>query len=67
MEERLIELESKLSFQEDGLQQLSDVLVKQQNRLDALSRLVGQLQEQLQDLAETQRGHGGESEKPPHY
>ena len=45
--ERLTELEIKLSFQDDALEQLNAVIVRQQQELDQLRRAVHSLQLQL--------------------
>lgn len=70
MQDRLIELESKFSFQEDSLQELNEVLIKQQRQLDEMRQLVESLRERIADL-EAGGGDGGApapgSERPPHY
>lgn len=62
---RIEALESRLAHLEQGLQELSDALYRQQRELDAL-RLRNQ-----QLLAETEAGAPGASltsfERPPHY
>jgi|TARA_B100002003_G_scaffold243129_1_gene267127 SlyX protein len=39
VEEMLVELQTKLSFQEDLLQQLNTVVTRQQNQIDELRRI----------------------------
>lgn len=58
-------LETKVAFQEDALQQLSDALVAQQARIDRLEARLAMLAEQLERQAEA-GGSLGE-EPPPHY
>ena len=67
--DRLTELEIKASFAEDLLDQLNQVIVRQQRQIDLLSREVGELRQQQQSAAE-----GGPAafrslrdELPPHY
>ena len=67
-EHRLIDLESRFSFQEETIRELSDALVRQQQRLDRLEASLNVVVEQLQ------RGDAGddapqkpEDERPPHY
>ena len=66
IEQRLTDLEIKASFNEDLLDQLNQVIVRQQQQLDALVREVSHLQ-----LQSTQAASGGLSnardELPPHY
>jgi SlyX protein len=61
---RVEALETKLAFQEDALQQLSDALVAQQARIDRLEAQVALLAEQL---AQAEPGGLGGDERPPHY
>ena len=66
-EKRLIKIETKLAFQEETSEQLSEVLRDQQSQLDTLSRSVRELAariEQFEKLAETDQVP---DEKPPHY
>lgn len=70
MQEKIIELETKYSFQEDLLQELNKQVIRQQRLLDAVLDEVQRLKEQL---AELQAGNSqdenqiGADEKPPHY
>ena len=69
MKERLIELETKFSYQEGLLLDLNDIVAKQQRQLDDLITEVSGIKEQLQDAAErgSAEGHDEQDEKPPHY
>ena len=69
MEEKLIELETKFSYQEDLLSDLNDIVAKQQLQLDELITEMSGIKEQLQDAAErgSAEGHEEQDEKPPHY
>ena len=65
-DQRLIELETRIAFQEDTIQQLSDVIYRQQKQIDKLEQICKLLGERLQDMA------AGDfinpvDEKPPHY
>lgn len=62
---RLESVETKLAFQEDALQQLSDVLVAQQARLDRLEAQLAALREQVR--GQEGEGAGVGDEPPPHY
>jgi len=63
---RLTELEIKASFTEDLLDQLNQVIVRQQQQIDGLIRELGHLKQQSSDA-----GSGGfrslRDELPPHY
>ena len=58
-------LETKLAFQEDALQELSDALVAQQARMYRLEARIELLTEQLAHQAES--GGGSSEQPPPHY
>ncbi len=64
-EARITELEIRVAFQEDTINQLNDALVAQQTRVDALERRVGML---LDSLKRMQDGADPFAhEPPPHY
>ena len=65
--ERLVGIETKLSFQEQTADQLSDVLRDQQSQLDALRRTVEGLSERLGQIEKNGFGEPPSDEKPPHY
>jgi len=70
-EQRLIEIETKIVYQEDTITQLNDVIYKQQNQIDALELLTQQLLVRVRDLSESasspHAGDFGGDERPPHY
>ncbi len=68
-EERLIELETKLSFQEDTLRVLNDVVTAQQAQIERLEQICRQLAERLARGAEPEGAFKGgpADEVPPHY
>lgn len=66
-EERLIEIETRLVYQERMLRELSDVVWEQQKRLDRLEELVKFLGARLDELAQTLSASATKNEKPPHY
>lgn len=66
--ERLIDIETKLAFQEDTVQALNDVVCRQQKQIDQLEAQVRRLAERLKQLAEAQTPASPPlDEKPPHY
>lgn len=66
MEARLIEIEIKLSYAEDTLDELNRTVFRQQEQIDRLQQLVIRLSNQLQDMAPPERRDMSE-ERPPHY
>ena len=70
MHDRIIELETKFSFQEDTLLELNEVIIRQQRQLDELALKMSRMAAQLEDvLAQRQDGQPSSvvDEKPPHY
>ena len=67
MENRIIELESRLAFQEDTIQELNDIVSNQQNLLHQLSSEIMKLKEQLTDLTPANIADESEETPPPHY
>jgi SlyX protein len=65
-EERITQLEIKLSYTEDLLETLNDMVVKQQDQIDLLLRELVQLRRQASDDGST-RQHSPRDELPPHY
>ena len=65
-EERLTELEIKASFNEDLLDQLNQVIVRQQQEIDWLLRGVRQLKQHLPD-GNSASSQQPADELPPHY
>lgn len=67
MEDRLIELETRLAFQDDTLQALNAVVVRQQQEIDRLTRDLEALKTELRALAPALVAGRGEETPPPHY
>ena len=65
-ERRLVELETRVAFQEDHIQELSRSLGHQQQLLERLASEVSQLRRQIRAL-EVQQSEDGADEPPPHY
>lgn len=66
-ENRIIELETKLAYQEDLIQELNKTVFAQQKRLDQLEAAYKYLLAQTQDLSEISSTGKSMDEKPPHY
>jgi SlyX protein len=67
-EERLIDLETKISFQEDQIEELNKTVYQQQQKLDQLTEVCKALAGQVRALAEAGGdGKGPANERPPHY
>lgn len=66
MEQQITDLQTRLSFLEDNIDQLNRTVVEQQNQVYELQQLFSQLQKQLRAI--TPSGIDAELDvKPPHY
>ena len=66
-EQRLMDLEIKASFNEDLVEQLNQVVFRQQQQIDALMREVAQLRQQLPEPGAGGAPRNPHDELPPHY
>lgn len=68
-QEQLIDIETKLQYQEDTIQQLDKVIVQQQSIIEELNRRVELMEKKTQELNESadNGSHSDHDEKPPHY
>lgn len=65
-ESRIADLETRLAFQDDTLQTLSDVLVEQQRIIDRLQLQLEVLSRRQEEM-QSRLGDDGEEAPPPHY
>lgn len=66
-EDRFIDLETRLAYQDEALRSLSDTVARQQNQIDQLQALCRQLMERLRAQAEPVFKGTQADEVPPHY
>ncbi len=66
-DDRFIELETRLAFQDDTLRQLNDVITDQQTRIGELERICRHLIERLARLGDGESKGAAADEVPPHY
>ncbi len=66
-EDRLIEIETKVAYQEHTLQELNDVVCRQQEQLDRLEESCRFLTDQVRALVEAMEKRPPRDERPPHY
>jgi len=67
MQDRLTEIEIKIAHVEQTVNELNDVIVKQQAYIDSLERGMERLKERLQTDVGVEGGGDPLEEKPPHY
>lgn len=66
LEARITRLEEKSAFSEDLVEQLNEVIVRQQNQIDLLVRELSRLKQQAVD-SEAPGFRSLQDELPPHY
>jgi SlyX protein len=66
-EERLVNIEAKLTFQEDLIEELNKTVYQQQQKLVRLEAVCEALARHIQSLAEEGNEGKPANEKPPHY
>ena len=66
--EEIIELQTKVLFQDDVIQKLDEVIIQQGKRLDGLLERINELEEKLEQLSFDRSNPAAViDEKPPHY
>ena len=65
MEERIIELETRLTYQDDLVQKLDEVIIKQQKEIDEIKVLLKRMNQQLNETIGQELP--GEEGPTPHY
>jgi SlyX protein len=67
VERRLVDLETKHSFQEASILDLSAVIVEQAARIEALESVVRGLRDKVKELVGEGQSPLPPDERPPHY
>lgn len=67
LEDRINELEIRLTFQEDQLEQLNQIISKQQLELAENRQLTKLFIERVKELTQASVDGGTEDNAPPHY
>lgn len=66
-EQRLIEIEIKLTRQEDLVETLNRTVFRQQEKIDELESMCAALAMRLRDVQQGASDTGLANERPPHY
>lgn len=67
LQETIMDLQTRLAFQEDSIDSINLTISRQQSRIDLLQREVLRLKEMLEDVRGSQGDAGSATELPPHY
>jgi SlyX protein len=66
-EDRFVDIELKLTHQEDTVDALNKIVYRQQKKIDELEKLLTALARQVKDSAHSTSERNLEHERPPHY
>ena len=67
LEDRIAELESRLAFQDDTIEQLNQALATQQQDMDKLRHQMGLIATRMKEMVVSQIASQSEETPPPHY
>ena len=67
MEDKIIDLQSKLAFQDETINQLNEVITDQQNQIDQLREEIRLLNLRIASVAEASNVSEEKEPPPPHY
>jgi len=67
LENRIIDLESKLAFQEDTIQELNAIVTEQQKELAQVNQALQRMQMQMTQMMASNIATNSEETPPPHY
>jgi SlyX protein len=67
IEERLVNIETKISLQEDLVEELNKTIYQQQQKLERLEAICEALVRHMESLEEAGNVSRTANEKPPHY
>ena len=67
MENKIIDLQSKLAFQDETINELNEVITDQQNQLDQLREEIRLLSLRIVSVAEASNISEEKEPPPPHY
>lgn len=66
-QDRLIDLETKLAYQEYTIKQLNDVVCEQQKQIDDLTKVIDKIKSNMDVASDGGVKFNPEDEVPPHY
>jgi SlyX protein len=67
IEEQLIEIETKIAFQDDSIEKLNAVIIQQQNQIKKLEYKLSQLNIKVNEELQRPEENPNQYEIPPHY
>lgn len=66
-ETRFVDLETRLTYQERTIEELNEVLLRQQGQIDVLAEKLEAIVSHLRESASPVKGDAADEPPPPHY
>ncbi|MBD3633413.1 MAG: SlyX family protein [Methylophaga sp.] len=67
MNDDIVDLQTRLAFQDGLLEQLNEVVTSQQQQIDRLESQIAALKSQMDSMHQTQLMQQSDEPPPPHY
>ncbi len=67
LEDRMINLEAKFAYQDHTIQELNEVMIRQQIQIDTLENKLRHIQNHLKNIASSDLERPENEAPPPHY
>lgn len=67
MQDDIIELQTRIAFQDGVIEELNQVVTRQQTQIDRLQRQLDKLNGQVENLQQDQVVRQADEPPPPHY
>ncbi|WND03448.1 SlyX family protein [Temperatibacter marinus] len=67
IEDRVIELETQMAFQQETIDHLNDMVTRQWDLIENQKKMIKQLDDQLYALEQQSSGGAIQHQVPPHY
>ena len=64
---KIIEIETKIAFQEETIEQLNEIIIEQQKAIDKLQLQLLQINSKIKEQDQWSHENSIIDEKPPHY
>lgn len=66
-DDAIMDLQSKIAYQEDNIQELGMVMITMQKQIDGLEICCKELRDRMHEVSGSLGGGADFDEKPPHY
>jgi SlyX protein len=64
---RFVDLETRLTYQERTIEELNDVVIRQQDQIDTLTEKLEAVLNHIREGASPVKGEAADEPPPPHY